>query len=223
MARSRTVPAGSADGASRAEQSTGQSVGTGRQALLSRVVDHLSTDGSSDLTLRGLGQAVGTSHRMLIYHFGGLDGLVAAAVQEVEARQRAALEDLALDPRLTLVELTERLWRRLRADELRSMERLFFQLYGRSLVRHAPELADSLVLPWLDMVEKLLVARHVDPATARAHARLGTAVARGLLLDLLATGDEAGADAAMDLYLGHVRALEQSLLPGATSAAGELA
>ena len=33
------------------------------------------------------------------------------------------------------------------------------------------------------------------------HARLGIAVTRGLLLDLLATGDVAGVDAAMEAFI----------------------
>jgi hypothetical protein len=37
----------------------------------------------------------------------------------------------------------------------------------------------------------------VPPEDARSTARLGVAVTRGLLLDLLATGDRAGVDAAM--------------------------
>jgi hypothetical protein len=36
---------------------------------------------------------------------------------------------------------------------------------------------------------------------ARAGARLGVAVTRGLLLDLLATGDRAAVDAAMEAYI----------------------
>ena len=40
----------------------------------------------------------------------------------------------------------------------------------------------------------------MPPAVARAHARLGLAVVRGLLLDLLATGDRAGVDAALDAF-----------------------
>ena len=35
---------------------------------------------------------------------------------------------------------------------------------------------------------------------ARAHARLGLAVVRGLLLDLLATGDRAGVDASLEIF-----------------------
>ena len=40
-----------------------------------------------------------------------------------------------------------------------------------------------------------------DPATARADARLGVAVVRGLLLDLLATGDRREVDEAFERYL----------------------
>jgi hypothetical protein len=36
---------------------------------------------------------------------------------------------------------------------------------------------------------------------ARAHARLGIAVTRGLLLDLVATGDVDGVDAAMEAFI----------------------
>lgn len=178
-------------------------------------MDHLVENGSHDLTLRGVGAAVGTSHRMLIYHFENLNGLLAAVVQQVEARQRGALADLAVDPQLSLVELAQGLWRRLRARELRPVERLFFEVYGRALLRDGPELAEALVLPWLSAVEDLLVARGLDSPTAKALARLGTAVARGLLLDLLATGDEAGADAAMNLYLQYLGTLEERLQPRA--------
>ena len=40
---------------------------------------------------------------------------------------------------------------------------------------------------------------------ARVHARLGLAVIRGLLLDLLATGDRAGTDAALDVFARRYR------------------
>jgi AraC-like DNA-binding protein len=71
----------------------------GRAALLGRLVDHLAEAGAHDLTLRGLAAAVGTSHRMLIHHFGTIDGLVTAVVTEVEERQRTALADLAPTPK----------------------------------------------------------------------------------------------------------------------------
>jgi hypothetical protein len=40
----------------------------------------------------------------------------------------------------------------------------------------------------------------VPAEVARAHARLGLAVTRGLLMDLLATGDRAGVESALELF-----------------------
>ena len=40
----------------------------------------------------------------------------------------------------------------------------------------------------------------VPADVARTHARLGLAVTRGLLLDLLATGDRAGVEAALEVF-----------------------
>ena len=41
----------------------------------------------------------------------------------------------------------------------------------------------------------------MSPRRARAAARLGVAMTRGLLLDLLATEDRAGVDDAMELFI----------------------
>ncbi|MFB0620385.1 hypothetical protein [Streptomyces sp. AGS-58] len=54
---------------------------------------------------------------------------------------------------------------------------------------------------WLDPLAAAEVAAGEDPAVARVRARLGVATVRGLLLDLLATGDRAGVDAAMEEFL----------------------
>src|SRR3982751_576466 len=67
-----------------------------REELLTAAVDHCCEHGLADLSLRRLGTSIGSSHRMLIYHFGSRDGLVTAIVREVQERQREALAaDLA--------------------------------------------------------------------------------------------------------------------------------
>jgi hypothetical protein len=53
---------------------------------------------------------------------------------------------------------------------------------------------------WLDRTGARGRAPDVPPELARAHARLGLAVFRGLLLDLVGTGDRAGVDAAFEAY-----------------------
>ena len=66
-----------------------------KDLLLDQVVDHFVTDGLGDLSLRKIAAAVGTSHRMLLYHFGSKNGLLLEVVRAVEARARGQLAQLA--------------------------------------------------------------------------------------------------------------------------------
>ena len=81
-------------------------------------------------------------------------------------------------------------------------ERLFFALYGRALQGDAaarPLLKDDIET-WLSANAALSAPLGVPDDVARTHARLGLAVTRGLLLDLLATGDREGVDAALEAF-----------------------
>src|SRR5215467_12372113 len=105
----------------------GPSAGPGpaRAALLDRCLEFLRRDGFSQLSLREIAAGTGTSHRMLIYHFGSREGLLTDVVGRIEAEQRAALADLAtvtVDP----VEVNRQFWRRLADPALAPAERLFF-------------------------------------------------------------------------------------------------
>ena len=74
---------------------SGGAVSSARDVLLDKTMAHVAAHGMSDLSLRELAAAIGTSHRMLLYHFGSREGLVAAIVDAMESQQREALEDLA--------------------------------------------------------------------------------------------------------------------------------
>lgn len=160
-----------------------------RQALLDAVIDAVATDGIGSRSLRDIAAAVGTSHRMLIHHFGSRDELLLAIVDEVERRQVASLPMLPADP----ADAVAAMWAALRSPELRPAERLFFECYARGAQGEEPfaRLHPRSVDTWLEAVGRDR-AGDLDDATAR----LGLAVVRGLLLDLVATGDEPGVDAA---------------------------
>ncbi len=175
---------------------------TGRGRLLDAVVDHFSREGLADQSLRHIAQAVGTSHRMLLYHFGSKDGLLLAVVQEVEARTRARFADIGAEVDGGTDELMRRMWAHVADPDVAAFERLFFALYGRALQGDAatrPLLAGDIE-GWLAANAPLAAASGIPPDTARAHARLGLAVTRGLLLDVLATGDRAGVEAAFEAF-----------------------
>lgn len=174
---------------------------TPRERLLAATIEYAGGHGITDLSLRQLAVAVGTSHRMLVYHFGSKEGLLVEVVRAVEARQRLALAEL--DEDLPAGKQARAMWRRLADPAMWPHERLFFELYGQALQGRAPtvELLDGIVDSQLEPLADVMIRQGLPPDTARAWARLGIAVVRGLLLDLLATRDRVAVDAAMDLFI----------------------
>jgi AcrR family transcriptional regulator len=178
-----------------------------RERLLAAAVEYAAEHGLADLSLRTLAAALGTSHRMLIFHFGSKEGLLVEVVRAVEARQQGLLAQLRTDPDLDPLGQMQALWEHLTSPALWPYERLFFEVYAQGLLGKEParRLLDDAVDAWLPPVVDLLASQGVPREEARAEARLALAVTRGLLLDLLATGDADAVGAAMarftELYL----------------------
>ena len=63
-----------------------------RETLLPRLAAHVLEHGLADASLRPLARAAGTSDRMLIYHFGSKEGLVADLLDHLAAMFSAALD-----------------------------------------------------------------------------------------------------------------------------------
>jgi AcrR family transcriptional regulator len=175
-----------------------------RDRLLREVMVYARTHGLGEVSLRALAAAVGTSHRMLLYHFGSREGLVAAVVAKVEEQQREVMRALssawATDP----VAANRQFWAGLTDPRQHENERLFFEAVALAL-RGRPgtgSLRETLVEPWLAAFVDAGRGLGIDEADVRLDARVGMALARGLLLDLLVTGDKDGVDAAMERFLG---------------------
>jgi len=174
-----------------------------RQKLLKATMDYVARNGVGDLTLRQLAAAIGTSHRMLVYHFGSKEGLFTQVVREVEQEQRESIARLYSKSNLTPNELIRRAWRRFADPSLWPSERLFFEIYAKALqgVPHTLPLLDNVVEAWLAPMTEANLGAGLPGPMAAADARLAVAVVRGLLLDLLATGDRTAVDQAMEQYI----------------------
>jgi hypothetical protein len=114
------------------------------------------------------------------------------------------LVDLPDDPAAAFAAM----WADLRRPEVRPLERLFFECYSRAAQGEAPftRLLPGAVDGWLADVDER-TAGSVDPA----FVRLGLAVTRGLLLDLVATGDDDAVDAAARRFADLARVAPQSV------------
>ncbi|MHB8220606.1 MAG: TetR/AcrR family transcriptional regulator [Acidimicrobiales bacterium] len=180
--------------------------------LLELVIDHFVVDGLHDQSLRQIAAAIGSSHRMLLYHFGSRDGLLVAVGKAVEARTKAQLTELrAAIQKPGSAEATDeairQTWAMVSNPALGDFERLFFALYGRGLQGDEamrPMMKENID-DWIEFRVPEAAAMGMDPQLARRHNRLGLAVVRGLLLDLLATGDADEVQSALEIFADFYR------------------
>ncbi len=121
---------------------------------------------------------------MLIYHFGSREGLIKAIVANTEEAQRRTLRELA-ERSTSPAELVRGLWQRVSSPELRPFVRLFFELVTH--MSDGKPTAGDLTAPWLSVSADVAAAfgSDYDPADIR----LGVAAVRGLLIDVLTTGE----------------------------------
>ena len=167
------------------------------------MVEYFAANGIGQVSLRSLATAVGSSHRMLLYHFGSREGLLTAVVDAVESGGRDLLEstlatdDSSADPLAAGL----RFWDAITNQAL-IYGPLFFEVSSHAMLGlpHAADLRDRLVDPWIDALARSWTVLGVSEERSRAYAREDLAMARGLLHDLLLTGDRPAVDLAMRTY-----------------------
>ena len=115
--------------------------GSQRADLLDRVTDHVLEHGLIGLSLRPVAAAVGTSDRMLIYHFTTRDALVSAVV--ARATQLAVREVDALPGAATVRSGVNRLWSAYRTEPLSSCLDVYCQAAATGLIGREPYLSDA--------------------------------------------------------------------------------
>lgn len=177
-----------------------------RDDLLHRAIAWFAQHGVADTSLRAIAREVGTSHRMLIYHFGSREGLLAEVVATVERGERATMESLLARHADDPFAAGAAFWTHV-ADDATIFAPLFFELSGLAMQGRdfAGGLRQWLAEGWTEGLTAGFVASGVTPDTARELAQESLAMARGLLFELAITGDRASADAAMARYTEQVR------------------
>jgi AcrR family transcriptional regulator len=166
-----------------------------RAELLERAYRYVLDHGLTDVSLRPLATAIGSSPRVLLYLFDSKDGLVRALLTRSRAEETELLALLARptpDAPRDLHTATEQLWHWLAEPRRRAVLTLWVEAYARSLTE--PDgpwsgFARATVTDWLRLLAGFQTADVRDSAEGAARRTLALAVLRGALLDLLATGD----------------------------------
>ena len=192
-------------GAEHAATGSEESGPGGRDGLLANVVAYFAEHGVGHASLRQIATGVGTSHRMLIYHFGSREGLLSAVVEVLDQAEKDTMLAILGDDDPDGRTLSWRYWEHA-ADSIETYGALFFELASQAMLQDdldAP-LRRGNVTMWVDaMTETWRRTGEVMGSVARTEeaaaitARLNLAVGRGLLHDLLLTRDRPAVDRAM--------------------------
>lgn len=175
-----------------------------KQELVDATIAYLLQHGLADLSLRPLAKAAGSSARLLIYHFGSKERLLAEVLEALQGRLRNSFSELLAvragedgEPPL------KTFWKWATAKRNFASLRLLYELqilaaqnpasYGRYLRRNSRE--------WIELVQTALPAEERSAALAT----LLVAVFDGLFLELMSTGDRRRTSEALDEFIRIVR------------------
>lgn len=154
--------------------------------LLRKSLDYLNRTGLEGFSLANLAEGIGTSSRMLIYHLGSRDELLAS-VQALMRREITAEWSRERFTRLSVA--LRRNWQYY-IHRIPHMQ-IFFHLVARSFEEPAKfeEVSSTAVSYWTDFYEDVALREGYSTAEAKVMARTALGMYRGLILDLSITGD----------------------------------
>jgi AcrR family transcriptional regulator len=194
-------------------------VPSGRRAELTEAaLRYVLTEGLIGLSLRPLAAALGTSDRMLVYHFGGKDALVADVVQLAGQRLADSLEEPAVPPR-TPGDLVRYAWHVLDTPLAAGTMRLYLELCVLSLREPGrwTEAHQLIREPWLALLCRALTELGVCAAAAPSLADLVLDTVDGLLLDRMAGPEPERCDAALEAFANLLDGVDRHPVTDATS------
>jgi AcrR family transcriptional regulator len=154
-----------------------------REELADRATDYVLEHGLIGLSLRPLAAALGTSDRMLIYHFGSKDELIAAVLANSNERSMAFIT--AMKPAKSVRQAVLDLWSIYSAGQVQRCQLMYVEaaalgLFGRE--PYASSIRESNAV-WMAAMAAHLERSGVAAADAPRLAALIDATFNGVLLD----------------------------------------
>ena len=165
-----------------------------RETLLPLLAAHVLENGIAGLSLRPLAKAVGTSDRMLLYHFGTKEKLLAELLEHIAAGFQVALDGVLPTGRMaSRAAVLEAVATATRGPAFRPYLVLWWQIVaGAAQGEVASEAAAGAIIDRLfDWLKELLPLG--DPAPHEAARHILTLVEGAQMLDAVGRSDYADA------------------------------
>jgi AcrR family transcriptional regulator len=171
-----------------------------REQLLHKCLRYFLKHGVANLSLRPLADAMGTSARMLVHHFGSKEGLITAVMERVRSRLQVLFEPpMGSKSDTEPAEVMLAFWRLTTGRKYLPYMRLLLEVQILAIqnpARYERYLMDTSS-SWMGLVQRALP----KGKRSAAMATLSTAVIDGLMLEYLSTGDLARTSHAVELFL----------------------
>lgn len=170
-----------------------------RDELLEAATDYVLEHGLVGLSLRPMAEALGTSDRMLLYHFGTKDDLVTAIMQTSHLRSLAHIGDLPAGDGIEGGVLA--LWEAVSSSIIAPCCRMYVEASALGLLGSEPYAAavKELNAEWMQALADHLAASGIDAERAAGVARIVDATFMGLVLDQPVEGADEQQKAVRDL------------------------
>jgi AcrR family transcriptional regulator len=167
-----------------------------KDQLRDKALDYCLAHGIAELSLRPLALQIGTSARLLIYHFGSRDGLIVAVMDEAQRRVQHSFAEMMRGVGRSTALRT--FWDWTTDPRNTPYLRLLFEVQMLALQNPGAyaHYLKGTSSSWLALIETALP----PSADRRARATLCAAVIDGLLLEFLSTGDLRRTSAALDIF-----------------------
>ena len=177
-----------------------------REELIEKALQCFLRHGLVGLSLRPLAGKIGSSARLLIYHFGSKEGLIAAVMGEVQARtQKSFAAAAARSAKGARNEVMRSFWAWITDPANVPSMRLLFEVQVLALQKPGvyARYLEGTSSSWLDLIERSLPRTKAN----RSVATLCAAVIDGLLLEYLSTGDLRRTTSALDHFSALMRSV----------------
>lgn len=165
-----------------------------RQELLDRIVVYLAEHGLAQATLRPMAKSLDVSINRLVHHFGTKEELLATAMRRAIDQQIAVQNGwLRRNPNLTNADLYRKWWKWMNASPANlATVRLNYEAAAldTKVTGLAGDLRADQIGVWRHEAELHLKQDGLPDDRAELEASLVKATFTGLVMDLIATGDQ---------------------------------
>jgi AcrR family transcriptional regulator len=162
-----------------------------RETIISAAADYILEKGNISDSIRDIAKKIGTSHRMVNYHFGNPDAFWEALANEIRKKEILRIRSLHEqnnDPLRVASYI-----KTFTTIEYRKVFSIVLEIYSKAL--RNPEafenFRNSYINDWIASISQRAGAQYqLDEGLARTLARIKVAFIRGILLDYFVTNDE---------------------------------